>query len=85
MEAVMDYALSRNGLLVHDRDDWPCAVCRPEGIVGNDDYCLCLDCAHTAMAAAGVGIGEARALLDDLTDALVVLEPQVLPSVLVAN
>jgi hypothetical protein len=81
----MDYALSRNGLLVHDRDDWPCAVCRPEGIVGHDDYCLCLNCAHMAVAAAGVGIGEARAILDDLTDALIVLEPQVQNTYSVAN
>jgi hypothetical protein len=81
----MDYALSRNGLLVHDREDWPCAVCRPEGLVGRDDYCLCLNCAHTAMAAAGAGIGEARAILDDLTDALVVLEPHVHAPRAVAN
>jgi hypothetical protein len=81
----MDYVLSQNGLLVHDRKDWPCAVCRPEGIVERDGFCLCLDCAHTAMAAAGVGVGEARALLDDLTEALVVLEPQVHPSHTAAN
>lgn len=80
----MDYALSRNGLLVHDREDWPCAVCRPEGME-RDGYCLCLSCAHTAVVAAGVGVGEARALLDDLTDALVVLEPQVHPSPSAAN
>ncbi len=73
----MDYALSRNGLLVHDREDWPCSVCRPDGIVGRDGYCLCLRCAHLTMAAAGVGVIGAREILDDLTDALFALEPQV--------
>jgi hypothetical protein len=29
------------------------------------------------MTAAGAGIGEAREIIDDLADALVVLEPQV--------
>jgi hypothetical protein len=81
----MGYALSRSGLLVHNHDDWPCAVCRPEGIVGRDGYCLCLECAHTAIAAAGVGVGDARAILDELTDVLVVLEPEMLPSLSVAN
>jgi hypothetical protein len=38
-----------------------------------------------AVAAAGVGIGEARAILDDLTDALIVLEPQVQNTYSVAN
>lgn len=73
----MDYALSRNGLLVHDRDDWPCSVCRPDGIVGRDGYCLCLRCAHLTMAAVGAGVGDAREILGDLADALVALEPQV--------
>lgn len=72
----MDYALSRGGLLVHSREDWPCAVCRPEGTSGRHGHCLCLRCAHTAMAAAGVGLDDARELLDDITDALVLLEPQ---------
>ena len=73
----MDYALSPNGLLVHDHEDWPCSVCRPDGIVGRDGYCLCLRCAHLTMAAAGVDVGGAREILDDLADALVALEPQV--------
>jgi hypothetical protein len=81
----MNYALSRNGLLVHNQEDWPCSVCRPDGIVGRDGYCLCLHCAHLTMVAACAGVGEAREILDDLTDALVVLEPQVLPPHMVAN
>ena len=81
----MTYALSRNGLLVHDQEDWPCSVCRPDGIVGHDGYCLCLQCAHLTMVAAGAGVGEAREIIDDLADALVVLEPQVLAPQMVAN
>lgn len=73
----MGYALSAGGLLVHDRKDWPCAVCRPESISDRSGHCLCIECAHAAMAAAGVGVDGARALLEDLTDALVLLEPQV--------
>jgi hypothetical protein len=81
----MDYALSPNGLLVHDNEDWPCSVCRPDGIVGHDGYCLCLRCAHLTMAAAGAGVGGAREILDDLADALVALEPQVQLPQSVAN
>lgn len=81
----MDYVLSRGGLLVHDRKDWPCAACRPESISDSRGYCLCLRCAHTAMAAAGAGVEGARALLDDLTDALVLLEPEMLGTPLAMN
>jgi hypothetical protein len=73
----MGYALSPGGLLVHDRKDWPCAICRPDSVSDRTGHCLCIECAHAAMAAAGVGAPDARALLDDLTDALVLLEPQV--------
>ena len=73
----MGYALSSGGLLVHDRKDWPCAVCRPESNSDRSGHCLCIECAHATMAAAGVGVDGARALLEDLTDALVLLEPQV--------
>lgn len=73
----MDYAMSPGGLLVHDRKDWPCAVCRPEGTGGRRGHCLCVRCAHTALAAAGLGSEDARDLLDDITDALVLLEPGV--------
>lgn len=81
----MDYALLRGGLLVHSRKDWPCAVCRPEGTSGRPGHCLCLQCARTAMAAAGVGLEGARDLLDDITDALVLLEPQMHVKELLVN
>ena len=76
-EATMGYAMSTGGLLVHDREDWPCAVCRPEGTGGRRGHCLCMRCAHAALAAAGAGVQDARDLIDDLTDALVFLEPEV--------
>ncbi len=81
----MDFALSPNGLLVHDRKDWPCAICRPEKISDSWGYCLCLDCAHGLVAAAGAGYEGARALLDDVTDALATLEHQMHPSPVSVN
>ena len=71
-------ALSRGGLLVHDRNDWPCAVCRPERIPeAGAGYCLCVDCAQSMLVAAGAGSKEARALLSELAEALALLEPPV--------
>ena len=70
----MGYAMSPGGLLVHDRKDWPCAACRPHDISESRGFCLCVECAHGVMAAAGAGVEGARDLLDDLTDALVLLE-----------
>jgi hypothetical protein len=72
----MDYAVSRGGLLVHDRRDWPCALCRPQAISECRGFCLCSRCAHGMIVAAEAGIEGARALLDDVTDALVLLEAQ---------
>ena len=69
----MDYAMSPGGLLVHSRGDWPCAVCRPDEIPERGGFCLCLECANALMAAAGAGEEGARALLDELTDALTLL------------
>jgi ribosomal protein L37AE/L43A len=70
----MDFAVSSGGLLVHARQDWPCAVCRPQGTSERGGLWLCLHCAHDMIVAAEVGVEGARALLDDLTDALVRLE-----------
>ncbi len=70
----MDYAVSRGGLLVHARQDWPCALCRPQGSSEARGFWLCARCAHGMIIAAEAGVEAARALLDDVTDALVRLE-----------
>lgn len=66
--------MTPGGLLVHSCQEWPCAVCRPGEILESRAYCLCLNCAHTLVAAAGAGQPGARALLDELSDALGLLE-----------
>ena len=73
-EGVVDYATSPGGLMVHSRRDWPCAGCRPSLISEGRGYCLCVKCAHGIISAAEAGSEGARALLDDVTDALVLLE-----------
>ena len=70
----MDYATSSGGLMVHSRSDWPCAGCRPDPISDARGFCLCVKCAHGVISAAEAGSEGARALLDDVTDALVLLE-----------
>ncbi len=70
----MDYATSSGGLMVHSRSDWPCASCRPNLISDSLGFCLCVKCAHGVISAAEAGSESARALLDDVTDALVLLE-----------
>jgi ribosomal protein L37AE/L43A len=72
----MDYAVSRGGLLVHARQDWPCALCRPQGSSEAQGFWLCARCAHGMIIAAEAGVEAARALLDDVTEALVRLEGQ---------
>jgi hypothetical protein len=74
-ETAMDYATSSGGLMVHSRSDWPCAGCRPDLISDGRGFCLCVKCAHGVVTAAAAGSEGARALLDDVTDALVLLEP----------
>lgn len=81
----MDYAMSAGGLLVHSRKDWPCAVCRSHDISESRGYCLCVACARGVLAAAGAGVEGARDLLDDLTEALVLLEGRAPMTRLVAN
>lgn len=71
---TMDFATSSGGLMVHSRSDWPCASCRPEPISDSHGFCLCVKCAHGVISAAEAGSEGARALLDDVTDALVLLE-----------
>jgi len=68
--------MTPGGLLVHSCDDWPCAVCRPGQISESRAYCLCLNCAYAIVAAASAGEPGARALLDDISDALSQLEAQ---------
>jgi len=70
----MDYVTSSGGLTVHCRADWPCAGCRPGPTSDSGGFCLCVKCAHGVISAAEAGSESARALLDDVTDALVVLE-----------
>ena len=70
----MDFAMSTGGLLIHSCDEWPCAICRPVEIAERRAYCLCVTCAQAMMAAAGAGEEGARALLSEITDALVQLE-----------
>jgi len=72
----MDYAISPGGLMVHDREDWPCAVCRPHLTMECKGFFLCLKCAHNMIFAAEAGVASARELLDDVTDALGLLEAQ---------
>lgn len=68
--------MTPGGLLVHSCDDWPCAMCRPTEIVESRGYCLCLNCAYGIVAAASAGEVGARALLDEISDALSLLEAQ---------
>ncbi len=68
--------MTPGGLLVHSCTDWPCAVCRPSEIVESRSYCLCLNCAYGLVAAASAGEQGARALLDEISDALCMLEAQ---------
>ncbi len=71
---TVDYALSEGGLMVHSHTDWPCACCRPREISDSSEFCLCIRCAHAMISAAGAGFGESRELLDELTDAVALLE-----------
>jgi hypothetical protein len=70
----MEYAMSLNGLTVHSRTDWPCAMCRPAACLEGRGFWLCAHCAHGMIHAAEAGVEGARALLDDVTDALAMLE-----------
>jgi hypothetical protein len=81
----MDFVMSPGGLLLHARQDWPCAICRSDVISESHGYCLCRDCAYAIVRAAEAGEAGARALLDDITDALSLLEAQRLESHLVTN
>lgn len=81
----MDFAMTSGGLLVHSCDDWPCAVCRPGLISESRAYCLCLNCSYALVAAASAGEKGARAMLDEISDALSLLEAQQQESGLTAN
>ena len=81
----MDFAVTPGGLLVHSDPDWPCAVCRPGEISESRGYCLCLNCAYAILAAASAGEAGARALLDEISEALSLLEAQQLEPRVLAN
>lgn len=70
----MDYAMSAGGLMVHSRKDWPCACCRSHDVADSNGFCLCLKCARSLVQAAAAGVESVRALLDDITDALTLLQ-----------
>jgi len=70
----MSYFVSPQGLLVHDQADWPCAACHPDGTTDRQAWYLCFECAQEMLAAAGAGVSGARALIDDVTDALAFFE-----------
>ena len=70
----MDYAMSPGGLMVHSRQDWPCACCRPHDVADRRGLCLCLKCARGLIQAVEAGVEGVRALLDDITDALTLLQ-----------
>lgn len=70
----MDYALSTGGLMVHSREDWPCACCRPHDVADGRGFCLCLRCARRVIQAVEAGVEGMRGLLDDITDALTLLQ-----------
>ncbi len=72
----MNYAISQGGLMVHSREDWPCAVCKPHLTSEYKGFWMCLECARNVIFAAEAGVENARDLLDDVTDALALLEGQ---------
>ncbi len=72
----MDFAMTPGGLLVHSCEAWPCAVCRPGQISESRAYCLCLNCSYALVAAASAGEKGARAMLDEISEALSLLEAQ---------
>ena len=77
--------MTAGGLLVHSFEEWPCAICRPSQILESRAYCLCLNCAYAVVAAASAGQQGARALLDEISDALSLLEAQQPEPRLLAN
>ncbi len=70
----MEYARSSSGLTVHTRDDWPCAVCRPAMAGEARGLLMCAQCARGMIFAVEAGYEDARELLDDVTDALALLD-----------
>ena len=70
----MDFAISPGGLTVHNQKDWPCAVCRPDRSSEGRGYCLCRSCAKGMLIAAAAGVEGARELLNEVTDAMAMLE-----------
>lgn len=74
----MEYTMSPGGLMVHSRNDWPCACCRPHDVADSRGFCLCVKCARSLMRAAEAGVDGIRGLLDDLAEALTALQSEAL-------
>ena len=72
----MEYVMAPSGLMVHNHEDWPCAVCRPNQNSEGRGFWLCAHCANGMIFAVEAGVEDARALLEDVTDALALLEVQ---------
>ena len=70
----MDHTRSSGGLTVHTRADWPCAVCRPAQAGEGRGLLMCAHCARGMIFAVEAGYEGARELLDDVADALALLE-----------
>lgn len=42
---MRDERVPTQGMLIHSRGDWPCALCRPHAWAGIGDTLLCMECA----------------------------------------
>lgn len=74
-KAVAQMALAAERLLVHDREGSPCALCQPEHVWEGAGFGLCFDCVQSILVAAGAGSEEAWILLEEIFEALKLLEP----------
>lgn len=82
LEPGIDYAISPIGMLVHNRKDWPCAVCRPLNRTETPGAFLCIDCAHDLVASMihAADVLDSKGAVDtisDLADALAQLDDPV--------
>ena len=67
----MEYVLSSEKLLIHAREDWPCALCRLGDASERSGLWLCLHCAQNVILQVEAGVEGSRELLDEVADALV--------------
>lgn len=47
-----DERISTAGMLIHDHDSWPCAMCRPQTSLDGRGSLLCVDCAAHLVSAS---------------------------------